>query len=242
MSEEASPVTTHTIVKAADEHLPVAIGVVSRGAIGIGCFMSLMTVHTTKLVQHVWAEGCHGYLDDGRNSVTDHFMRLMPECTHLLMVDDDIEFSPDDVRMLYADDQPVVTGVYHSQFPEGICPVIYGAYMDDQDRKRMGLVSGWGDGWPWYPNHAEPPEEDLDPLIQIGGCGAGFLMLRRDALEQLATTYGSPLPYFDEPVVEGLHWGEDFGLCLRLADLGIPIYADRRVQVAHHKVTRLGGR
>jgi hypothetical protein len=106
-------------------------------------------------------------------------------------------------------------------------------------RKGLTPIVSWPDGWPMWPR--EGPDS-LDPLTKVTAVGGGFLMIHRSVLTSLREIHGEPLPYFDEPILDGIHLGEDIGFCIRCADAGFDVWVHRGVQVGHYKHMRLGGR
>lgn len=89
---------------------------------------------------------------------------------------------------------------------------------------------------PW-----NPPGTDVSPspICQVAALGTGFLAIHASLLTRMLEHYGVPLPWFDEPVIGGVHFGEDMGFAARLADLGYPVLAHRGCTPIHHKTTML---
>lgn len=190
------------------------------------------------------------YLDEGRNDCVRQFL-LGPfeQCRFLLMIDSDIAFKPEDVAALASHDLPVVSGVYHSWFQGSPTPVLYnwaeepqlfvGKNLKIQLGHHFVQVKGWDDGWPYWPHHRDPVESGVESVVPIAGFGGGFLMIRRDVLEQMGAYFGEPQPWFAEDVIATVHYGEDLCFAKRLHEIGIPAYADRSVQVTHYKTMPL---
>jgi hypothetical protein len=213
------------------------IGCITAGNVRAECCESIIALVATRTVSWVVFHRSGPYLDDARNELIRHFNREeFADCTHLLMVDSDIEFTPDDVRTLYEADLPVVTGIYHSQFPAGVLPIVYDWDVTEAGQKILLPITAWADAWPMWPERYDGP---LDPVVDIQGCGGGFLMIRRDVLDALAEIHSEPLPWFAEEVYDTIHFGEDLTFCLRVRELGVNVAAHRGVQVAHHKMARI---
>lgn len=195
-------------------------------------------IHTTMFL-------CYGpYLDDGRNRCVRTFLDPSIEkegLTHLLLVDSDIEFLPSDVMKLVQADKDIITGVYHSEYPNMdpiVRPIIYKWGTNEAGDKRLVPIEKWDDGWPLG---GVSEHEDIDPIIPVVSGGAGFLLIQKHVLEKMALKHEEPCPWFHEPVSHGSHLGEDHGFFLRAAEDGYQLYAHRGVQLAHHKTTRIGG-
>jgi len=173
-------------------------------------------------------------MDMARNELVEVFYtEPFTECDRLLMVDSDIEFTPDDVRRLEADDLPVVSGVYHSNYGGQVLPVVYD-WVDLDGVRSMKAVQRWPD--------CEFDEEPDNPICTAPGVGAGFLMVKREVFDALGERHELPCRWFAEEIRNGVLFGEDLTFGLRVAEAGFPVHVDRRVQVAHHKSVRLGGR
>lgn len=89
---------------------------------------------------------------------------------------------------------------------------------------------------PW-----NPPGTDTtpSPVCSVAAIGTGFLAIHRSILDTLGAHYGEPLPWFDEPVIHAVHYGEDFGFCHRVRELGYPVLAHRGCTPLHHKTIKL---
>ena len=88
---------------------------IAKGATPSETVESLLACATTKTVKWMFLTTSGPYLDDGRNNMVLAFNDAhLDLCDRLLMVDSDVEFTPDHVRQLEEDDLPVVAGVYHS--------------------------------------------------------------------------------------------------------------------------------
>lgn len=209
----------------------ICLGVMAAKDIAFECVESLFNVIIDQTAASMVLHRAGPYLDDGRNRLITKYYEIGGNCDRLLMVDSDIEFTPQDIRMLAEHDLPVVSGVYLGSFEKGILPVVY-EWIEEDGEPNMCIFEEWPDG-------SLLDEYTDDPLLQVDGVGAGFLMIKREVLDQLWDTYGQPLPWFAEHVLHGKHWGEDLTFCHRLADNGIPVYIDRRVRVGHHKPMKL---
>ena len=224
------------------DQLPVAVAVMTAGELRMETAESIYASIVTKTISRTYFVQSGPYLDNGRNNVVKVFLdpQVRDACTHLLMVDSDVAFHPDDVRALYeaSQDHAVVSGVYYSMYPEGLKPVIYDWTVNEQGLKTMEVISAWEDGWKFWPNGAKQP--DVDPLVRVEASGAGFLMIRYEVIDVLQELHGDPQPWFSEPVIDGIHYGEDLAFCIRAKDAGFSVWAHRGVEVSHYKNTLLG--
>jgi len=169
-----------------------------------------------------------------------------PSATHLLFVDADIGFTPDQVFRLLESGADVVAGVYPIK-------------RVNWDKARRMLASG----------RAAAPSaafdyvlevDNPDNVIAIGGftrvryAGTGFLMIRREVLEKMCQHPDyAPLQFFREHSIDalagspnrfalfdcmidqttGMYLSEDFAFCKRWTDIGGEIWADLESRLDH---------
>jgi hypothetical protein len=193
--------------------MSIAIGLPTGGAIRWETTWSL--VEAARLGAFEQFRVCAGvvYVDDARNHLVRWFLDET-DCEYFLSLDSDISFLPTDLHVLEADGLDCVSGVYYNIFDGVLKPVA----------KFLDTI----------------PDVD-EPVLEVEGVGAGFLMASRTLLEKMRAEYGEPVPWFAEPVVEGEHYGEDFGFCRRVRELGSAVHLDLRVQLSHYKTVRVTG-
>lgn len=200
------------------------------------------------------------YLDVERNKLVRTFLtgldekgvRQFPEeylCDFLLMLDDDIEFTPEDVTAVvdlalkYHLDtgvMPVVSGCYRSTYEDQHITVAYTlGDIDRKDGKRQ-----------LCPITLEETVESKVP-IEIDAAGAGFLLTHRSTLLEMAEKFGDQYPqeFYSESAWpedaalakgEKARWmGEDIIYCLRAKSLGHPVLLHRGVRLKHYKTLAL---
>jgi hypothetical protein len=196
-------------------------------AIGIPTGGSLRWETTWSLVQAARSQSfeafnvCAGvvYVDDARNHLVRWFLDET-DCDKFLSLDSDISFLAPDLMQLEADlddGLDCVSGCYYNVFDGILKPVV--KFLDD----RM------------------TPAASDDPLMEVAGVGGGFVMVTRELCEKMLAEYGEPTPWFYEPVIDGEHYGEDFGFCHRVREMGSTVNIDLRVQLSHYKTVRLTG-
>lgn len=217
----------------------VCAGIISAGTLGLDTVASIISMTVSRAVEQVVLFRAGPYLDDARNAVCRTFLTdpQFQHCRHLLMIDSDIAFTPADIKTLVQAKKPIISGVYHNQWGSFLCPCVFDWCEDEDGKKGLVPIISWSDGWPMWPGSSE----ELDPVVEVTGVGAGFLLIERGVLEGLAAIHGEPLPYFAEEVRDGAHYGEDLTFCMRAQEAGFGVFVHRGVQVAHHKPIRLGG-
>lgn len=250
-----------TEVTGAEGYTPrVLIANINRGQISAGMMMGVIDAMTNGYVRWVVLAESGPYLDSGRNMAVANAMQ-QEEWDWLLFVDSDIEFKGSHVRQLLAPYtsgwldprlHPVMGGIYVNPFADGgvpgedpaedrVGPVAYEWVQRDDlhgelagvptwtfrrlSRKSLAALDGRGIG--------------AEDVCEVACVGTGFLALHRSLLDHMREVYPEPLPWFDEPVRDAVHYGEDMGFCLRVRDLGYPVLVNRACTPLHHKTLKL---
>jgi hypothetical protein len=166
-----------------------------------------------------------------------------PESTHLLFIDADIGFEPEQVLRLI-------------ECGADVCAAVYPIKRIDWDRIKTTMEAA-------RPNPAAAAlkyvfeVDDPSAVIQKGGfvkvryAGTGFLMIRRQALERMCAHYpqlqykrdhsidaaaagGNRFALFECMIAEdGTYLSEDFAFCKRWTGMGGEIWADLQSRLAH---------
>jgi len=168
-----------------------------------------------------------------------------PAATHLLFVDADIGFEPDQVMRLIACGADMVGGAYP------IKRVNWDKARQVIESRRPNTRSAVLD----YVLEVEDPARIavVDGFARVRYAGTGFLMVRRHALERMCRHYaslqfrrehsigdplaGSPHRFaLFECIIDpatGIYLSEDFSFCRRWTDMGGEIWADLRSRLDH---------
>lgn len=157
-----------------------------------------------------------------RNRLTAEFLRS--DCTHMLQIDCDLIFSPEQVARIVSHDVPIVGGLY---------PL-----------KQEGPVA-------WCINTVEGETRRPDGLHKVKYVGTGFICAKRETFLAMqerypesayVADYGERLPEFDfwpmgvyrpTPDDPGRYLSEDWYFCQRWLDMGGDVYADTRIVLKH---------
>ncbi len=170
---------------------------------------------------------------DARNEGVRTFLDTEDEW--LWFVDTDMGFAPDTLpRLLDAADpveRPVVGalcyGVEETELRDGLggmeTRTFPTMYRCDEDGSLVPM-----DGW--FPE---------DTLIQVEATGAACLLIHRSALETVRDKLG-PTWFYTIPAGDGEPIGEDLSFCLRLADVGLPVYVHTGIKTRHQKTQWVG--
>jgi hypothetical protein len=168
-----------------------------------------------------------------------------PAATHLLFIDADIGFEPEQVLRLIACGADVCAGVYPIK-------------RIDWEKVRQTLAAGLPEPSAaalHYVLEVEDPNrvETRGEFVRVRYAGTGFLMIRRPALEKMCERYQSlrfradhnygdalagsahRVALFDcmiDPET-GVYQSEDFAFCRRWIDMGGEIWADLASRLSH---------
>lgn len=174
------------------------------------------------------------YIDRSKNTIVANF--LESDCTDLLMIDSDMQFSSDAVSRMLRHPQEVVAGF----FP---------------------MKNAWGT----FCGHLLPDENGMQPdvskAIELwdGSCllaahllPGGFLRIKRSVLEQFADHYPDIVyqdpcadpskpervytAFFECMIHEHLRYGEDATFCRRMREMGVTLYCDPNIEFGHYGV------
>jgi hypothetical protein len=139
-----------------------------------------------------------------RNRLVRNFLKS--DCTHLLMVDDDVVPPVGALAKLLAVDRPVATGVYP------LCP----------SGRLVASVMGIND--------KEWPETCPTGVFPVRHTGLGFTLVQRATFERIG------FPWFNWPEGDdGVSIGEDVWFCHRVRQAGLQIFCDGSVVCGHVK-------
>lgn len=210
----------------------IHIGIGTRdGAIHDECVASLLSVWSRFPCSITFMRG--PYIGRNRDVVTAEAL-ARDDVTHVLYIDSDVTFGADDVNALLELGVDFAFGRYAFKTIEGPkagAPVA---------RSRVG----WG-------------TVDDVTVLEYDRVGAGFVLVRRDAIERMVACYAIELGYTDPGgrQLHGLWWqsgytqneagqriveGEDYAFCRRWRDIGGRIFTRDDVKLGHvglHKFT-----
>lgn len=211
----------------------ICIGNINPGQMYLGFVQSLVDAqsasHRTGRPLDVILKVSGPYLDAERNQVVEGFHNNT-EAEVLVFVDSDITYTWEQLTTL-ADsctpEHPVVGGVYINPFRHnGIQPVVFS--LNDTKDNFTPMT--------WDQILAADNPDDIGPLRNVGAIGTGFMAIHRSLIDQMIDTWGYPMPWFIENIINGTHMGEDLCFCLRAADMGYPILCHTGVVLPHTKL------
>ena len=178
-----------------------------------------LTLRPPVALQIGWS--CDPSVERARNILTANF--LESDCTHILFVDSDIGFTPQDVANITSHHVSVVGGLYPLK---SLTPAVQWC--------GNGLQGG------------DSPVDATNGLSEVKYIGTGFLCVAREVFEIMAQQLGPGLTYkqdFPPYRVEYAYWRqgvagsrfltEDWMFCHTWRELGHRIFADARVMLRH---------
>jgi hypothetical protein len=134
----------------------------------------------------------------------------------ILWIDSDIAFNPDDAMKLIKSDKDIISGAYL-------------------------LASGEVTAYPKMlgPGYTYEQVKEMKELVQIEGCGFGFIAIKSGVFESLTRPWFQAAMATTDDGVTFPIMGEDMSWCKRVTDAGKEIWFDPTVRVTHHKMMKL---
>jgi len=188
--------------------------------------------------------GCHVELLEDDRIIARARARLAArflahaDATHLLFIDADIGFAPENAFRLLDAGKDVAGGVYPIKSLDWarIATQARAGAADLQSASLSYVVR-------FLPNAGNAVEVEAG-LAKVAYVGTGFLLIRRAALQRVAeahpkltaTLEEGPTPMVFEPLIEpetGEYLSEDYAFCRRWRELGGDIWADAESRLVH---------
>ena len=186
-----------------------------------------------------------------RNELVKHF--LMTDCTHLIFIDADIGFSPEDVLRLVSHNKDIVVGAYPLK---GLRWSNLAELKDHTDPETVrNTVTEY------VVNFEFSSEENLkagrldvvDGLIEVKDAGTGFMCIKREVIEKMIEAmpeleYKKEARFLMNDKDDGVRWAvfdgeidkddgrylsEDYLFCRRWQRLGGKVWLDPEITLTH---------
>lgn len=196
----------------------------------------------------VWTAAHDSLVTRSRNNIVASFLDW-PEATHLMFVDADTGFEPEQIGRMLAFGQEVVAGMYPVKNIDWAAAARRGALSGSLTVEQLREAGLHFVGVPCPP--AE--REERDGFVTAEYAGTGFMLVRRSAFERMiaahpethyrrAQTYPAPAnastnlyALFDcsiDPETR-TYLSEDFTFCKRWRALGGQVWLDTRSRLRH---------
>lgn len=116
-----------------------------------------------------------------RNNIVHQF--LNSDCTHLLFIDGDIEFNPEDVMSILDKDDDIISGPYPKKSINWQkVSSIFKQYPD----VNPGVVEKLASDYVFY---AKTQSQDMNKLFEVEEAGTGFMMIRKNVFIKMIQAY-----------------------------------------------------
>jgi hypothetical protein len=192
---------------------------------------------------HVEMMGGEALITRGRSRLAAQFL-AHPQATHILYIDADIGFAPQNVFRLLEADKDVIAAV---------CPLKKVDWEKVRAAAKAGVQDLQAASIGYVVRFLPTPDKSVNVengFAQVAYGGTGFLMIRRAAMQKLVDAHpglrakmgdmADPLApeavmVFDtmiEPET-GQYLSEDYAFCRRWRDLGGEIWADVEARLTH---------
>jgi hypothetical protein len=165
-----------------------------------------------------------------RNAAVAHFLED-PENTHLLFIDSDIIFEPEDVFKLLQADKEVIAGIYPKKY------IVWDRLKQNPEAERVDFPMGG------------TLTMTEDNLIELEYLPTGFLLISRTAIEKIITAHPE-LKYrndidgymsagdnfydlFKVGIRNGIYESEDWGFCSLWKGVGGKVLIHPEINVKH---------
>ena len=165
---------------------------------------------------HDWLIGTNeSLITRARNEMTASFLET--DHTHMMWLDADIEFTPDDVAKVWNLDADIGVGVYAMKKPgeDWFAAWVNGELVKDLDR--------------------------FQGPVSVDYAGTGFMLIKREVIEKMArevATYESKdgkrvHSLYMTPVHNDVFESEDYFFCRRAREMGFKVTMDPTVRLKH---------
>jgi len=192
---------------------------------------------------HVELMGGDALIPRARSRMATRFL-AHPQATHILFCDADIGFAPENVFRLLAAGKPVIAGV---------CPLKFIDWEKARAAAKADVADLRSASLGFVVRFIPTPDNSVeinDGIAKVAYAGTGFLMIAREALQQIVDAHpelrakmgdmvggqAEEASMVFETMIEpetGQYLSEDYAFCRRWHDLGGEIWADAEPPLTH---------
>lgn len=149
-----------------------------------------------------------GYVAHNRNSLVA--LAKEKHATHLMFIDNDMEFPPSGILRLLDSDKDIIGGAYNARgVPDK--PIISTVKMSDD-----------------YSSGKYSNVEIPNGLFKCYGMGTGFMMIKMSVFQELVKPYF--VAWEDEI---GEHHTEDIEFCIKAIKAGFDVWCNANIKIGH---------
>lgn len=203
----------------------VSLGFIHSGSVRVEFMISVMNVINHPAIGNFSNSSAGPLIALARNNLAARFLDRGKE-DWLWCLDTDIVFAPDTIDRLLAAADPVER------------PIVSALYYTIWDGHRVATIyqdSPAGEGL-----FNAPREFDDNKLTEVGGTGAGCLLIHRSVLEKLLELNDGDECWFREMVINRRVVGEDLSFAIRARQAGFPVHIHTGIKVGHVKSIMFG--
>lgn len=116
----------------------------------------------------------------GRNAAVAHFMSS-EDYTHLLFIDSDIEFKPEDVFRLIMANKPVISAGYPQKWLHtGKMEQVFSQKPVQENPLELCTI---------HSTHLFPYDQEIGEIMTAKYCTTGFLLIQREVIQKMMDAY-----------------------------------------------------
>jgi hypothetical protein len=125
----------------------------------------------------------------GRNTLVSFFMEN-PKATHLMFIDADIEFNPEDILRMVAYNKPIVCGAYPKKAVnwQSIIDAARNEAFEETSATIEGHSSNYVVNFEFNTDEEGnrlPQVQVVDNLIKLKDAGTGFMLIQKDVIQKM---------------------------------------------------------
>lgn len=181
-------------------------------------------------------------IDRARNGLADTFL-TESDAEYLLFIDADIEFRPEDVLVMLAQDKDLICGPYpkkHINWPVIVSAIKAGRVRPDQLEKLVGE-------YVFTPLEANPV---MELIIKVGEAGTGMMLIRRSVFTKMKKNFPENYyisdhtkdlekkkemhAFFRTAIVDNRYLSEDYYFCHKWREIGGDVWLFPWAQTTHY--------
>ena len=141
-----------------------------------------------------------------RNAIFEQ--ALEHNCTHVLLIDDDMTFPSDALIRMLAHDKDIVSGLYLGRaYPHQ--PIIF-TELDETGHAFFIYM-----------------EDELPELLPIEAAGFGFVLIKTNVIKKMER------PWVRLGEIDNTQWCDDIGFFFRAKPLGVKSFCDTTIRCGH---------
>ena len=155
-------------------------GGLCNGSYTMGMIQSTQTFATNGILMYFAFTQNESLITRGRNSLTDDF--LSTDCTHLMFIDADIGFNPNDILPMIDADKDIICGIYPKKEIDWCRvkeAVEHGVEANELHNHTGSFVVNFAGG-------ARSVDVRRNQPFEIENGGTGFMLIKREVFDGLA--------------------------------------------------------